>query len=677
MDPTVRYDLHPGEWRPDPPHVSYGCDRNGIVALLTEEQRAAPWTRGESEEGPAIEVRARRLACPPSAEDVEWLVSIATPAPYGRGEDTLLDAEVRDALQVPAEHVKLGGASWERLRGEMLRAIATDMGLDDATIRLEPLKLLVYRTGGHFTDHSDTEKTPGMIASAALIVPGAWEGGALGLEHAGERLRVGDGGDAAWRWAAWYADCRHRLEPVESGVRIAMTFAVAIDPERPLARRKATNHRLGWALGGRTYAEWHTEWAAREHRTKAGNEQYGQKTVWVLTHRYTEPGLRGNLLKGRDRDLARVLLDEPRGEVVYLGWLQIREVGPADDDEGTSWGDHTVEWYEPEDEDEHDDDPPPESMASREWLSWTASDPAPMRIAHRATPELHLSEVARHNAWIERLRSLDGKVSEHGPIEVLDGETVPAGALDEALPDGARLYEATGNEGASLELQYRRAVLVLWRRNKATLRMLARCGGRLALAVEYAQREADQRRRYSHEGGMDDVLALWAEALATDGGGPEPRAHRLVLDALAQEAHRDEDAGRLRARYIEAVAAIDLDAHAAAQIAQWLGERLESGEPIETWIGLLRDAVGGAWGFHPMPGAPALLRALCARPETEQVAKALLSERAEPAESVEAVLEVARSLEERLAEAAWTRRRSAKMTADTSKGGGCRIPLPP
>ena len=662
MNPTNRYDLHPGEWRPAPPRVSYGCDRNELVALLNGEQRARAWTQGESDAGPAIEVEGRRFAIPAGPQDIAHVEGIATAAPYGLGEETLLDPEVRDALQIEANHVTLAGPGWEELRTKMLRTISTDMGLDDAQLRLEPLKLLIYREGGHFTTHADTEKTPGMVASAVLIMPGAYEGGALLLEHTGERVRIGTGGDALWRWAAWYADCRHCLERVESGIRMAMTFGVAIDPKKPLARREATNHQLGWALWGRSYAQGHTEWAARGVRKRAGNEQYGQKMVWVLSHRYTEPGLRGSLLKGRDRDLARVLLDDPDGEATYLGWLQVREVGPAHDEEGGSWGDHTVAWYEPEEE--TDDDPPPESMVSKEWFSWTEDDPAPYRIAHRETPELHLRDVARQNVWIEGLRSLDGKVTDHGPIEVMDGETVPPGALAHAVPDGARLYEATGNEGASLELRYRHAVLVLWRRNKATLRMLARCGGRLALAVECTQRDADQRKRYSQEGGLEEVLALWGEGLATDGGGPEPRAHRLVLDLLAEQEQREVDGERVRALYIEAVAAIDLDAEAAPQIAQWLRERFESGEPVKAWVELLRDAFGGAWGLNPMPGTPALLRGLCETPETEHIAKALLSDRAEPAQTAEAVLEVARKLEERLAEKAWMRRRTAKMTAD-------------
>ena len=468
MNPTARYDLRPGEWRPDPPHVAYGCDRNGIAVLLEAEQRASPWTSGESEAGPAIEVEGRVLGAPPSADDIEHLVARATPAPYGRGEETVLDPKVRQALQVEARHVRLGGPRWVRLREAMLGMVAEEMGLDDAKLDLVALKLLVYRPGGHFQAHADTEKTPGMVASAALVAPGAYRGGTLVIEHAGERLKVGAGGALRWRWAAWYADCRHRLEPVEDGVRIAMTFAVAVDAERALAPREARNHELRWALWDRSYAERHSAWAARGARIGAGNEQYGQKLVWVLEHRYTEPGLRACLLKGRDRDLARVLIDDRHGEACYLGWLQIREVGPARDAQGASVGDHGPGWYGAEDDD--DDDPPPQTLVDRDHRYWEEEEWV-RRIAHRETPALHLRDVARQNAWVEGLRSLEGEAADHGPIEVRDGEVVPPGALAHAAPDAARVYEATGNEGAALELQYRSAVLVLWRRNRATLRM--------------------------------------------------------------------------------------------------------------------------------------------------------------------------------------------------------------
>ena len=55
------------------------------------------------------------------------------------------------------------------------------------------------------------------------------------------------------------------------------------------------------------------------------------------------------------------------------------------------------------------------------------------------------------------------------------------------------------------------------------------------------------------------MLALWNQALATDGGGPEPQAHRLVLDAVRGEEAR-EAGEHLRGLYVEGVAAVDLEA---------------------------------------------------------------------------------------------------------------------
>ena len=659
MNPTTRYELRPGEWRPDPPRVSYGGDRTGLVALLGEELRASAWSWGESGAGPTLDVRGRSLEFPVTEKDLAWLASVAMPAPYGRGEETLLDAEVRDALQIGANDVRLDAPAWDDLQAEMLRAVAAEMGLEDAALRLEPLKLLIYRTGGHFTEHADTEKTEGMIASLALIPPGQYEGGALVVEHAGKRIQVGDGGSPHWRWVAWYADCRHWLEPVRDGERLAMTFGVVVDAEKPLTRSEPSNHRLGWTLWRRSYAEWHTEWAARGSRTNAGNEQYGQKLVWVLSHRYTEPGLRAPLLKGRDRELARVLVDDPHGEACYLGWLQIRETGYARTVPDVRWGDDEYSWDEVEDE--TDTDPPPESRHFPMHI-----DRSPVRLKHRDTPELHLEDVARQNAWVEGLRSLMGEAIDHGPIEVLDGEIVPPGALSHATPTGGRVYEATGNEGASLELQYRHAVLVMWRRNPATLRMLARCGGRLALAVEFAQRGADPRGPGHREGDIEQVLSLWREALSTDGGGPEPRAHRLILEALQRE--EDDRKGvlwkHLQQLYVDGVAAVELDAAAVPTLVGWIGESLEEDNAMDSWVRALRPALGGEPGWDAQGGAPALLRALCENPRSQALAIDLLAERWEPPSTREAVLREADRIEEAILENQWRHRRRARMTMD-------------
>lgn len=56
------------------------------------------------------------------------------------------------------------------------------------------------------------------------------------------------------------------------------------------------------------------------------------------------------------------------------------------------------------------------------------------RMRHRDTARFHLEDVARQHAWIDDFRTLSGERCDHGPIEVLDGEIVPWGSLDETSP---------------------------------------------------------------------------------------------------------------------------------------------------------------------------------------------------------------------------------------------------
>ena len=665
MNPHERYELRPGEWREDPPRVSYGADRSGLVKLISAEMSASPWTEGESAAGPHIEVHGRTLACPPTDEDLDWLRRHATPAPYGRGEETLLDREVRDALQIGAEHVKLKGAAAKRLANEILQRVAQDMGLDDAELRLEPLKLLLYEAGGHFAAHADTEKSEGMVASATVVVPGRYEGGTLAIEHAGQTLRFAHGGAQTWRWAAWYADCRHTLEPVRGGIRVSMTFGIGIDTANALGARRAKDDHLVWVFSGRTYADWHTGWAARGARTRAGSEQYGQKTVWVLEHRYSEPGLQANLLKGRDRDLARLILGDPHDEARFLGWLQIRDVGSAETEDGCLWSDEDRRGRARERDEDYE--PPPASLVDNDE-TWYERDLTMRRLQHAPTPQLHLTDVARQNIWIEGLRTLSGDRCEHGPIEVLDGEIVPRGALDDARPRGARVYEATGNEGASLELQYRSAVLVFWRRNHATLEMLARCGGRRAIAVEYTRRNTGKRPRQEAYA-IESLIDLWKRAHRTDGGSPDPFAHTLLIQALrtAEEGDiTDRVNDALRDRYVERVAAVDLDVEAVSMVIGWITARLESGKAIDPWMRVLRSACAGRWRSDVMSGAPALVRALCGKAATQPLAFEVLRDRFAPPKSVEEVMRTVERLEEKIEEVAWEERSIAKNTADGS-----------
>lgn len=104
------------------------------------------------------------------------------PAPYGRGQETLLDPLVRDTGEMDAQALQLRWAdgALNRLQQEVAQAL----GLPE--VQAHPHKLLVYGPGQFFKPHQDTEKHPGMVATLVLVLPSAHIGGKLCVWHGDE-----------------------------------------------------------------------------------------------------------------------------------------------------------------------------------------------------------------------------------------------------------------------------------------------------------------------------------------------------------------------------------------------------------------------------------------------------------------------------------------------------------
>ena len=107
-----------------------------------------------------------------------------------------------------------------------------------------------------------------------------------------------------------------------------------------------------------------------------------------------------------------------------------------------------------------------------------------------------MGDVVDSREWLDGWARPDGRRPALGAVELLPGELLPRGALDDATPDEQRVY-ASGNEGVSVERAYRRAALVLWPRSKA-LEIVARSA--IAGAVAWV---ADEFDRLPDTGGAD------------------------------------------------------------------------------------------------------------------------------------------------------------------------------
>ena len=153
------------------------------------------------------------------------LISVADPAPYGRGEQTVVDPAVRRCWQIGPDRVRIRGRHWARTLEMILARIAEGLGVN-TPITAEFYKLLLYEEGSFFIDHRDTEKMPGMFATLVVTLPSSFAGGGLVVRHKGREvrldLRCNDPAEAAF--AAFYADCVHEVLPVTRGYRLTLVY---------------------------------------------------------------------------------------------------------------------------------------------------------------------------------------------------------------------------------------------------------------------------------------------------------------------------------------------------------------------------------------------------------------------------------------------------------------------
>src|SRR5262249_22829534 len=128
------------------------------------------------------------LPFPISAAMAEQLCAMARPAPFGRRESTLHDKRVRDTWEIPGDRLQVDMTRFHPVLDAQLQAIQAPLGLAPGGRLTAVLdKLLIYGPGQFFAPHRDTERHDDMIGSLVVILPCRHKGGALAVEHRGER----------------------------------------------------------------------------------------------------------------------------------------------------------------------------------------------------------------------------------------------------------------------------------------------------------------------------------------------------------------------------------------------------------------------------------------------------------------------------------------------------------
>jgi len=385
------------------------------------------------------------LAFPVPESQLRALIGAAERAPYGKGPQTVTDPSVRNCWQIGAERIDLSGGAWADTFAGILHAAAAGLGCPPRRIEAQLYKLLVYERGGFFIPHRDTEKAPGMVATLTISLPVTGEGGQLVVRHRGREIaadmHVGEPSELAF--AAFYADCPHEVRPVKAGHRLALVFNLCLRADDGDTPREPPEYGEQMAAIARRLDTW-----SREDGAPA-------KIVWLLDHDYSEAGLSFGTMKNSDDARARVLCAAANLAdcEIHAAIVHIEEHGDA------VYGDEYVHYpdWEPGEE---------------------------------SAEGLEFGELFDGRYWLDGWTAGDGSRPAFGEIELMPGELLPLGALDEAVPDEKWLHEATGNAGTTLERAWRRAALVLWPRSR-TLSILAGpgIGGAVAWLAERIERD--------------------------------------------------------------------------------------------------------------------------------------------------------------------------------------------
>ena len=249
-------------------------------------------------------------------------------AAFGLGGDTVVDASVRDGLSLSPPDFALDNAD------ELCSAVAAlaSGGLRGGEACAATLqKLHVYAPGGAFAAHVDTPAVPTErhVGSAVVMLPSCspFSGGALDLLHAGDSTLF----DAACAppstttapCAVFCPDVEHEVEQIESGVRVALTFAL---------------HSLPAAPDGAAHRPPEADPALARALDTLKRCPKRPPFVGVLTsHRYSawavgRPG--GCALKGADRALRASLEAASSRERVRLVAVELRIDACGPDDRG-------------------------------------------------------------------------------------------------------------------------------------------------------------------------------------------------------------------------------------------------------------------------------------------------------------------------------------------------------
>ena len=407
--------------------------RDRLARLLAGDQAVGSQSAMLRLPGDAVEVDVTdvgAITLPVRAATAKRLISVARPALFGRGQETLSDRSVRDTWELTPAQVTLGGPNWDAHLEDALTHLRDELGLPPGSqLRAELHSLLVYGKGQFFLPHQDSEKHDEMVATLVVSLPSVHTGGELVVDDGGtQRTYRGSRDDLVL--VAFYADRRHEVRPVRSGYRVTLTFNLMLTNAAP-ATDAGPVEQAAHCL---------TEHFTSPARSQYGDRDLGEPTrlTFLLDHEYSQKGLAAGRCKGADAERFRLLqaAAEQAGCETALALAEIKETWDAiPASEPWAGG-----WYDDEFEDP-DDDP----------------DDGAYDLNDLIDDEITLGW------WV----APDGSGKEKISLPVGHHEVCAVTPSRSLTPYHSEYEGYMGNYGNTVDRWYRRAAVVVWPKAKS------------------------------------------------------------------------------------------------------------------------------------------------------------------------------------------------------------------
>ncbi|KAE9367525.1 hypothetical protein N431DRAFT_348602 [Stipitochalara longipes BDJ] len=277
------------------------------------------------------------IGLPLTERDAQVIIAASHAAPFGKGEATIIDENIRKTWELSASSFEIRNPAWENFLQSIVAKVSEGLGIDLAGtgVRAELYKMLLYDKGAMFKPHQDSEKAPGMFATLVIALPSKHEGGQVRVNHGGltKVFETSKFSEFDSSYLAWFANVTHEIRPVLAGYRLVLTYNLIqsnIGPHKPTASSINVMTKLRSTL---------FNW-----KQNLQNKDVPEILAYLLQHQYTNASLGYDGLKGQDKEVAAYLQEACRvsGFCLYLANLD-RTVSGGTDDFGDLSSDYEYE----------------------------------------------------------------------------------------------------------------------------------------------------------------------------------------------------------------------------------------------------------------------------------------------------------------------------------------------